>query len=75
MALTKIPNPKLKVNNKKKRNREEIIEQRKTKDMAAKRQKTRGGIRLSSKKQQNYKSDLKDKTNPDLANEEYLLQL
>lgn len=41
--------------------------------MVSKCQKTRREICLSSKKKQNYKSDIRNKTNSDQANNEYSL--
>ena len=53
-----------------------MVERQKTKAMAIRRQKARGGISLSSKKKKNYKSDTGDKTDPDQAgNNKNLLQL
>lgn len=52
-----------------------MVERRKTEAMAAKRQRARGGISLSSEEGGNYESDTGDETDPDQANDEYLLQL
>ncbi len=52
-----------------------MIEWQKTKAMAAKHQKARRGISLSSEEEKNYESDTKDETDPDEAdNNENLLQ-
>lgn len=42
---------------------------------SCKNQKARRGISLSCEKKRNYKSNTKDETDPDQANNEYLLQL
>ena len=47
-----------------------MIERRKTEAMAAKRQKARRGISLSSEEKENYKSNTKDETNPDQAGDD-----
>ena len=44
-----------------------MMAKRKTEAMAARHQKTRGGISLFSKKKEIYKSDTKDETDPDQA--------
>ena len=44
-----------------------MVERRKTEAMAAKYQRARGGISLSSKQEENYKSVTGDKTDPDQA--------
>lgn len=52
-----------------------MIEKQKTKAMATKWKRARGGISLSNEEEGNYKSDTKDETNPDQVNNKYLLQL
>ncbi len=42
-----------------------MVERWKIEAMAAKRQRARGGISLSSEKEENYKNDTRDKTDPD----------
>lgn len=59
-ASTKTTNHIFKVTRKKKLKREEIVERRKTKAIAAKRQRTKGEISLSSEKKANYKSNTRD---------------
>ena len=49
------------------------MERRKTKAIAAKRQKVRRGTSLSSKEEESYKSNTKNKIDPDQANNEYPL--
>ena len=52
------------------------MKRQKTEAMAAKCQKARRGISLSSEREENYKSDTKDETDPDQAgNDKNLLQL
>lgn len=46
----------------------------KTKTMAAKCHKNKGGISLSIKKEKNYKRDIADDTDLDHADDKYLLQ-
>ena len=53
-----------------------MIEKRKIKAMAARRQRIRRGISLSSKEEENYKSDTRDETDSEQAgNDQNLLQL
>lgn len=51
------------------------MEKQKTKTMAAKRQKAKGGINLSSEKEGNYQNDTEDEMDLDQTNNKYLLQL
>ena len=74
-ALTKATNHKLDVSGEEKCKREEMVERRKTKTMATKRCRDRGGISLSSGKEENHKTDTRDDTNPDQAKDKYPLQL
>ena len=67
-ALTKAINHKLEIASKERQKKEEIVERQKIKAMAAKRQKARGGISLSSKEKKSYKNDTGDKIDPDQAN-------
>lgn len=73
--MKRATNHKLEVAREERRKREEMVERRKTEAMAAKRQRARGGISLSSEEGGNYESDTGDETDPDQANDEYLLQL
>ena len=53
-----------------------MIERRKTKAMTTRCQRAKGGISLSSKKEENYESDTKDEIDPDhVGNDKNLLQL
>ena len=75
-ALIKATNHSLKVTRKKQRKSEEMMERQKTKAIAARRQRTRRRISLSSEKEENYESDIRDKTDPDQAgNDKNPLQL
>ena len=52
-----------------------MVERRKTEAMVVKCQRARGGIGSSSKEEENYKSDIRDETDPDQAgNNKNLLQ-
>ena len=66
-ALTRVTNQMLEVAWKERRKREKMMERRKTKAMAAKRQRARRGINSSSKEEENYKSDTGDETDLDQA--------
>lgn len=68
-TLTKATNYRLEVA------REEIVERRKTEAMAAKYWRAGEEISLSSKEKKNDENDTRDETNPDQANNKYLLQL
>ena len=72
MALTRTTNHKLEVAKKEKSKREEIIEKQKIKTMAAKCYRNKGGINLSSRNDENYKSDIRDNIDLDQANNKYL---
>ena len=53
-----------------------MVERRKTKTMAARRQRAKRGINLSNKEKKNYESNTKDETDPDQAgNDKNPLQL
>ena len=67
-ALTRATNKRLEVAKKKKRKKKEIVEKQKTKTIAARHQRARGGICLSSEEKKNYESDTKDKMDPNQAN-------
>ena len=62
LALIKLTNHKLEIARKKQRKREEMVEKRKTKTITARWQKARRESCLSSKKKENYESDIKNKT-------------
>lgn len=64
-ALTRATNHRLEVASKEKRKREEIVERRKTEAMAAKCQRTKRGISLSSKEKEDYESNTGDKMDLD----------
>ncbi len=75
-ALTRAINQRLEVAREERRKREEMVERRKTEAIAAKRQRARGGISLSSEEEENYESDTEDETDLDQANnDENSLQL
>ena len=74
-ALVRAINHMLEVANEKKRKREEMVERWKIETMAAKRQRARRGIDLSSEKKEDYESDTEDEMDLDQANDEYPLQL
>ena len=65
--MIRATNHRLEVAREKEQKREEIVERRKTKAMAAKCQRTRERISLSSEEKKNYESDTGDETNPDQA--------
>ena len=74
-ALIKATNHKLEIAREEQRKREEMVERRKTEAMAARCQKTREGIRLSSEEEENYESNTGDETDPNQAgNDKNLLQ-
>lgn len=73
LALTRVTNYRLKVAREKGQKREEIVEKWRRKAMAAKRQRARGGISLSSKEERNYEINTGDETDPDQVNDEYPL--
>ena len=64
-ASTRATNHRLEVVSEKRRKRKEMVEKRKTKAMAANRQKARGGISLFSEEEGNYESDTENETDPD----------
>ena len=59
-ASTKVINERLEVARKQRQKKKEIVEKRKTKAMAIRHQKVKGGICLSSEEEENYKSDIRD---------------
>ena len=65
LASIKATNYSLEVAREKLREREEIVERRKTKTMAARRQRVRRGICSSSEEEENDETDTKDETDPD----------
>lgn len=73
LALTKITNHRLEVAREEKQKKEEIIKKQRTKAIVAKRQRIRKEISLSNEEEKNYESDIRDKTNPDQADDEYSL--
>ena len=73
LALTKVANNRLEVAREKRRKMEEMMEKQKAKAMAAKWQRTRKGISLSSKEED--KNGARDDINPNQANNKYSLQL
>ncbi len=68
LALTKVINQKLEVAKEERRKREKIVERRKIEAMAVKHRGARGGISLSNKEEENYESDIGDKTDSNQAN-------
>lgn len=74
LASIRTTNYKFEVVREKKRKKEEIEEKRKIKVMAAKYQRTRKRICLSSKEEENYESNTTDEMDPNQANNKYLLQ-
>lgn len=73
LILIRANNHKLEVAKDERRKREEIVERRTTEAMATKCRRNRGGIGLSSKKEENYESDIGDDINPDQADDKYPL--
>lgn len=69
LVLIRVINHKLEVVKEKEQKIEEIIKKWKTKVIAIKRQKVRKRISFSSEKEKNYESDIRDKTNPNQAND------
>ncbi len=66
-ALTSATNQRLEVARKKRWKKEEIVERQKTEAMAAKRQRAKRGISLSSEEEETYKNNTGDETDPDQA--------
>ena len=74
-ALIKVTNYRLEVVREKQRKREGIVERRKTETMAARCQRARRRISLSSEEEKNYENDTGDKTDLNQAgNDKNLLQ-
>ena len=74
--MIRATNERLEVAKKKRRKREEMVERQKTKAMATRCQRARGGINLFSEEEENYESDIGDKTDSNQAsNDKNLLQL
>ena len=74
--MIRVTNHRLEVVREKQWKWKEMVEKRKTKAIAARRQRIRGGISLSSEKKENYERDIKDKTDPDqIGNDKNPLQL
>ena len=73
LASIKITNHRLKVAREKRRKKKEIIKWRKTEAIVIKRPKARERISLSNEKEENYESNIENKTNLDQANNEYQL--
>ena len=65
--LIKTTNHRLEVAREEQRKKEEMVERRKTKTMATKRQRARREIGLSSEEEMNYEGDTRDETNPNQA--------
>ena len=74
LALTRANNHRLEIAREERQKKEEIKEKQKTEAMVAKCCGNRGRISLSSKKEENYESNIRDDTDPDQANDKYLLQ-
>ena len=72
-ALIRVTNNRLEAVEEKRRKKEEIMEKQKAKAMAAKRRRTRRKISSSNKRED--ESDTGNDTDPDQANDKYLLQL
>ena len=72
-ASIRATNDRLEAAREERRKREEMMERRKAEPMAAKRRRARGEISLSGEKKD--ESDTRDDTDPDQANDKYLLQL
>ena len=66
-ALIKATNHKLKVAREEYQKKKEMIEKRKIKAMAARRQRARRGISLSNEEEENYEKNTGDKTDLDQA--------
>lgn len=73
LALTKITNYRFEVAREEKQKKEEILKKQRTKAIVAKRQRIKKEISLSNKEEENYKSDIRDKTDSNQANDEYPL--
>lgn len=74
-ALTRATNHILEIAREKQHKREKGIKRQKTKAMVAKRCRNRRGINLFNRKEENHKNDTRDDTNPDQAEDKYLLKL
>ena len=72
-TLIRAINNRLEAVKEEKQKREEMMERRKAEAIAAKRRRARRGISLSSEEED--ESDIGDDTDPDQANDKYLLQL
>lgn len=73
LTLTRATNYRLKVAREERRKRKKMVQRRKIEAMAAKQCRARGGISLSSKKED--ESDIGNDIDPDQANDKYPLQL
>ena len=69
-ASIKATNHRLEVAREEQWKKEEMVEKQKTEAMAVRRQRARRGISLSSKEEENYESDTRDKTDPDQAGDD-----
>ena len=75
-ALIRAINYRLEVAREEQQKKKEMMERQKTETMAARRQRARGKISLSSKEEENYESDTGDETDSDQAgNNKNSLQL
>ncbi len=76
LASTKATNQRLEVAREERQTKEEIVERQKTKTMAIKCRRARGGISLSSEEEENDETETGDEIDPDQAdNDENPLQL
>ena len=64
LVSTRANNHRLEIVRREKQKREEMVERQKTKVIAVKRRRDRGGISLLSEEEENYESDTKDDTKP-----------
>lgn len=71
--MIRVNNHKLEVVREEKRRREKMVEKRKTKAMTMKHCKDRRGFSLFNEEKANYKSNIKDDTDWDQADNKYLL--
>ncbi len=63
LILTRAINQRLEVTGEERQKKEEMVERWKTEARAAKRQRARGGMNLSSEEEENYESDTGDEIN------------
>lgn len=72
--MTKVTNHRLEFDREEKRKNEKMIEKRKIEAIATKHCRNKREISLSSEKEESYESDTGDDTNPNQADDKYLLQ-